>query len=460
MSLIILKKICTSFIAPLCNIINKSFHLGIFPKQLKLARITPVYKKGDKTNPTNFRPISSLHYISKIFEKLLAKRLLSFFDRFSLFAPSQYGFLIGYSTADAILNLTEMIYNSLNRKDYHISVFVDIKKAFDSISHTILINKLEKYGIRGPPLRLLSSYLADRESYVACGLAKSENRISNIGIPQGSILGPVLFLIYVNDLPNFAPSATATLFADDTTISVSDKNFDICIGKLQFDLEMFSKWTLSNRLSVNVAKTEALIFSNRLFHTENANVAMNSQILEFGTNCKYLGVLIDQNLKFMEHINYILEKLSRNTGILYSIRHFLPKSAKLNFYYALFYPHLNYNIVIWGGTSNQLMKKLSVQQKRIVRIICDAHYRAHTNSLFYDLGILKVFDVYRLQILIRMYKSKSLNLFSCRHNVNTRQRNLAVPTFQRLTSSQKSFSYIGPTMWNEIPSYIRELKYI
>ena len=245
----IFKKLGYILIKPLTKLINRCFNAGVFPDCFKIGRVTQIHKSGDRSDPSNYRPITTLPYISKIFETCLCNRLVSYFEKFSLLTSAQYGFRKKRSTHNALIHLTKNIYSSLNSKEFSLSVLIDYRKAFDTVSHSVLLNKLAKYGIRGNALKLFESYLANRKQYVAIGEVSSASLDFTIGIPQGSCLGPFLFLVYVNDFPRVSSLFDCILFADDTTINMSHKDYNILVSQLKNELVRVKEWTISNRLT-------------------------------------------------------------------------------------------------------------------------------------------------------------------------------------------------------------------
>ena len=335
---------------PVSELINASFVHGTFPSMLKVARVTPVYKRGCREDPSNYRPISSLPYLSKIFERSIVNQLNSFLTRHKIISNSQFGFQRNISTKDALISLTESIYDSLNDKKHHLSILIDIKKAFDTMNHKILLRKLEMYGIRGLPLAWIRSYLSDRISFVSVGNASSSAKVSNIGIPQGSIIGPLLFILFINDLPNVSTKFSTCLFADDTTLSICHTCDSELIQLASNELSRIWDWNSSNRLTINVAKTEAILFTNKVFDRENNKINLNGEILPYSNSCRFLGIYLDENLNFSSHVNYLVGRIARNTDILHSIRENMPKYARVDYYYGMIYPYLFFNILIWGST--------------------------------------------------------------------------------------------------------------
>ena len=238
----------------ICDLINQSMDQCVFPDSLKLAKIIPVHKRGDWRTPSHFRPISILPYLSKIFEKIVYNRLIDHFSINNILTPLQFGFRKNVSTLDAIVHFTELIYNSLNNKESCLNILIDFSKAFDTVNHEILLRKLECYGVRGSALLWVASYLKDRRQFLSIGGKVSETKTTNISIPQGSILGPLFFLVYVNCLPNVSQIFRPTMFADDCTLSVVGKNISEMITICNGELSNFQSWAISNKLSINIEK--------------------------------------------------------------------------------------------------------------------------------------------------------------------------------------------------------------
>ena len=453
----IFKQISEHVVSPLCSIINQSFRQGVFPNHLKIARITPIFKKGNKTDPGNYRPIASLPYISKIFERAMADRLISFFEKYNILSPAQFGFRPGKSTADALIRMTNLIYEALNDMTNLINIQIDLRKAFDVVDHAALMCKLFFYGIRGAQLEFFKSYLSGRQQYVGVNDKISSLKPISIGVPQGSILGPILFLVFINDMPNCSNRFTPTLFADDSTFSFECRNYQENIPIINSELAKINDWTNQNRLTINVPKTEMMCFSKKKLNLSNDHIMLNNEFIKFSNSCIFLGVHIDKNLTFKNHISHVMGKLAKNTGILYKIKDNMTEAAMLNYYNALLLPYMSYNVIVWGGTYRTHLEPIVVQQKRIIRIIANSHFLEHTNNLFFRLKLLKFHDVYRYFLSIYMFKTVNQGNYTIQHGVNTRNRDLAQPVYQRLTITQHSIQYCGPKIWNELPRDIRNI---
>ena len=439
----------------LSNMINEAFITGVFPEVLKIANVTPVFKKGDPLCTSNYRPISVLSTIAKIFEKCIYSRLVCFFGRHSIITPHQYGFLKSRSTEDAVMELVNFFYDSLNDKDHALGIFVDFRKAFDTVNHVILLRKLERYGIRGIALKLLSNYLHNRQQRVKIGLNYSTSVYTNIGIPQGSQLGPLLFLIFINDLPYIFENFTSILYADDTTLCLKGPSPEILFEQCNRDLDIFYNWTVSNRLSINFDKTVFLLVTNR--YINSPHIEINEIPIQRQTFVKYLGVTIDEKLKFNEHIKEVNAKVSRSIGVIYRIRDFLPSCILLKLYNSIIYPYIFYCNSIWGGTYQVHLQRLTILQKRSIRLINNADYLAHTNELFIRSKVLKLKEVHKLCCAIYLYKRPTLrDNFVRTHLHDTRFRSNLLPEHQRLSVCQHSINFVGPHIWNEIPTSVKD----
>ena len=394
-----IKRIKISLTKPLSIIINQILNSGIFPEKLKIAKVIPIHKKDDNKLFNNYRPISLLPVMSKIVEKCIYKQLYDYFQKNNMFYAHQYGFRTGHCTEYAALEIIDRVTTQLDINNIPLNIFLDLSKAFDSLDHAILLYKLKYYGVTGTPLQLIKSYLTDRNQFVQIDNTQSSILHLKTGVPQGSILGPLLFLIYINDFPCASTYFSFIMYADDTTLSSTLPNIknsrDQIIAEqlINTELNKIDVWLRCNKLSLNISKTKYMLYSMPQKQTQHLSIKLGTTSIDQVYHFNFLGIVINSNLKWENHVNNISYKCTRVIGILNKLKKVLPTRIKLLLYNTLILPHLTYGINSWGFNCSRI-KKL---QKKAVRVIYNSKYNAHTSNIFKQLNLLKIGDILTIE---------------------------------------------------------------
>ena len=366
----------------------------------------------------------------------------------------------------AALDLINFITTGFDNKEFTLGVFVDLSKAFDTVDHSILLYKLRYYGIRGIAYNWFSSYLSNRKQCVGVNGASSSFQNITCGVPQGSILGPLLFLIYINDVPNCSDKLKFILFADDTSILFKTKDPPSCISLLNDELDFLSTWFKANKLSLNVKKTNFMIFQNRYSAYNDLSITIDGSVVKQVNNVKFLGLTIDSRLSWKPHIDLLCSKVAKTIGILHKIKCIVPNNVLKILYNSLILSNISYCNLVWGNTYSCYLNRLYILQKRAIRLITWSDYSSKVGKLFKDLNTLSVFDIYKHQLGSFMYKiyhsilpSKFCSLFNLNNNIHNHfTRHCNDYHLHRITSdiNKKSFVFAGTQFWNNLSLSLKD----
>lgn len=454
----IFKAILPCILEPITHIINLSLTSGIVPSFCKTAKITPIFKSGDPEDPNNYRPISILPIISKCIEYFVSLQLKSYIESNNIFCNQQYGFRENHSTTYLMLDLIDEIYNSKSNGQVPAIIFLDIKKAFDTVNHEILLEKLNHYGITGTVLLWFINYLTGRYQCTKMGNKVSSVLLVLCGVPQGSLLGPILFSIYINDLENACKLSTPFLFADDGALLFKD----ICrktYMNMQIELLIIRNWLQVNKLSLNVEKTEFMVFDQ---NSENELILVDDILIYECKVTKYLGLMIDHKLSFANHIEHVEKKVSKRINAMYKSKSLLPLKYRKMFANALVLPVFDYLDVIYSRAGKIRLSHLDILYKKVAKIALDVPTTESSLNVYKDMKWLPLHLRRQLHLSNFMFRTikgtcppNFMNKFryisgGSRHANNC---NLYIPK----SSNHKEFSYLGATCWNIIPHELRNL---
>ena len=461
----VVKQTYIGFLSPLTHIMNLSLSTGIVPMELKVARVTPIFKSGEVNVFTNYRPVSVLPLFSKILERLMYNRLLDFINRNKILYEYQFGFRSNHSPNLALIVLVDRISKALADDDFVLGVFLDFSKAFDTVDHNILFKKLEFYGIRGVALNWFQSYLYQREQFVEYNGVQSSRKQIVCGVPQGSILGPLLFLLYINDLSNASKKVFSLLFADDSNMFLSGKNPDDLVADMCIEMSYVVDWLRLNKLSLNLKKTHFMLFKRPKIKAKITKdlIIANVKIDQVG-HTKFLGVIIDECLDFKKQIKYVKGKIARGIGVLYKCRPVVDTKIMRTLYNTFVYPYYTYCVEVWGNSCKSYYDAMVKTQNRALKLIVGAKRRARVTPIYKELKLLKFHEIYVYCVQLFMFKyyhnelpTVFKEMFTLKrdiHDKSTRQRNELFPPLIKKNPYFRTVRRTGVNTYNYFKSYI------
>lgn len=457
----LIKKHLSSLLDSITYLVNLSIQTNTFPQSWKIAVITPIYKSGDKDQACNYRPISILPVVSKVLEKIVAEQLIEHLENNQLLHPQQFGFRQKHSTETANCFLLEQIKGSLDKGNVVGAVFLDLKKAFDTVDHCILLQKLQQFQFSAEALLWFKSYLEGREQCVKVGTVKSNLSPNDLGVPQGSVLGPLLFSLYINDLPDCCQGVNCQLYADDTVA----KTTALAGQQLTQALHNVSRWLQLSHLTLNTQKTFSMCFSiNQRSPDSIFEVHLDHEPIHEVHEMKYLGIILDKHLKFQSQVNHVCRKVKSNLNCFRFIRGELSHHAAVLFMHAMVFSHLSYCITAWSQTSVSTLKPVISLYKQAIKIFDKKPMRWHHCDIIQKHKLFTFENFVNFSILKLTFKCLNNCVSPLFSGLMERRRgsfrpstrasvsgDCVLPKF-RTSFGQSSFSFRGATLWNSLPT--------
>ena len=445
----------------LVYLFNMSFDTGVYPAAWKIANVIPLKKGGNPTDVNNLRPISLLPLPGKMAERIMHSHISKFLDDHELLNKNQGGFRKGRSTISTIAKFTDDILLGLNDNEYTVASFIDLRKAFDTINHNILLQKLPHFGISIKAIQWIRNYLSNRKQ--KCTVNGISSREFNIkcGVPQGSILGPLLFLLYINDIDYSLIHSKVLLYADDTVIYANHKEEAYARLWVSEDLNILVNWCNINQLTINKDKTKMMLFGTRnmIKRGKRADVYMTGSKLQYVNNFNYLGIKLDSTLSFELHASECLKMVSHKLYLLSRVRKYITIGQAITIYRSKVVPYFDYGDIFLMNINQKTMTKLQRLQNRVLRICLALEGRSNVDDMHNRCNINKLEHRKEAHLLNFVYKRSRDEKY-----IQTGARELRrynAPISREIKSNNKSFErsiiFQGATLWNVQSVDIREV---
>lgn len=449
----------------LARLVNETLKKGVFPQELKINRVKPIYKSGSRNDMNNYRPISIISVFSKIIEKVLMGRMLSFIQKYKLVDKYQYGFLKHSSTLSAVIDFVSYLSEALDNRKIVVAVFADLSKAFDVVSMDKLLEKLYNMGFRGNMYSLIESYVLDRKQYVILNNVQSEIMSTEYGVPQGSVLGPLLYSLYVLNLKNANLEARYFMFADDTVLVYSGNEESQLNNVVNNDLARYQDWLYHNKLKININKTKYIAFKQKNKIINNLDIRINNLSLESVNFIKYLGLTIDSRLNWSNHIESVTNKILPMVQIIYRCRSYLSNKTKLSVYNTFFLSHFRYMLPIWGTCGKTQFHPVEVLQNKILKVLFCYDRKTSTEILYQETNIPKLHRILELEQIKLIYKilndvqkcNTNLVMSNEVHSHATRNQSNIYQISTRTNIGLSNPFVVACKEYNKLPQHLRNI---